>query len=526
MAQDIVSGLFGMSPFQVEQKQQQQINQNAAQFAQMPAVQRGVMGLYQGGAGLANAGAGLLGMENMEVQEARKREQALSGLDISSPESIMQRAQQIADPRLKMQLFMLAEKMRDDLSKRKMTEAHADYYKQGGRSAATGANSDVRLAEKLTIADRAARDQAISLGLSGPQVEEYVDAVKQKIISDWRALVPASSVPTTPVTQPITPQNQSAVVAPAQPAQAVTNAPTAVDTRMDYPTPTGGPNPAEQRKNLTSRLAIILDEKAKAKTPEEVATLEKEEAATRKELMKIGSPSAILPSKASALEAQERAKLKGREDIAIKGAGAEAERTGAKTGEMNVEAYQTVSSAQKSIAQIQDLKKQLESSQAITGMGAEMFKNIERVKALLGDKIAQGKVSDTEILDSMMGGDVFSMIGTLGIGARGMDTPAEREFMRQVLTGTIALNKETLIRMAEIREKIARRAIDTWNIKVESGELDNFFKARNLPKTTITIPSSSLTTKLTGQDNAALEWANANPNDPRAAKIKQKLGVK
>jgi hypothetical protein len=118
------------------------------------------------------------------------------------------------------------------------------------------------------------------------------------------------------------------------------------------------------------------------------------------------------------------------------------------------------------------------------------------------------------------------MIGTLGIGARGMDTPAEREFMRQVLTGTIALNKETLIRMAEIREKIARRAIDTWNIKVESGELDNFFKARNLPKTTITIPPSSLTTKLTGQDDAALSWANANPNDPRAAKIKQKLGVK
>lgn len=32
--------------------------------------------------------------------------------------------------------------------------------------------------------------------------------------------------------------------------------------------------------------------------------------------------------------------------------------------------------------------------------------------------------------------------------------------------------------------------------------------------------------ELSGQDKAAMDWANANPNDPRAAKIKERLGVK
>ena len=32
-------------------------------------------------------------------------------------------------------------------------------------------------------------------------------------------------------------------------------------------------------------------------------------------------------------------------------------------------------------------------------------------------------------------------------------------------------------------------------------------------------------TQLSGKDAQALEWANANPNDPRAAKIKARIGA-
>ena len=58
---------------------------------------------------------------------------------------------------------------------------------------------------------------------------------------------------------------------------------------------------------------------------------------------------------------------------------------------------------------------------------------------------------------------VFPMIKALGIGARGMDTPAEREFLRQVMTGTISMNKATLIKMTKLRRDISERVVKKYN---------------------------------------------------------------
>jgi hypothetical protein len=88
----------------------------------------------------------------------------------------------------------------------------------------------------------------------------------------------------------------------------------------------------------------------------------------------------------------------------------------------------------------------------------------------------------------MMGSEVFPMIKALGIGARGMDTPAERDFMRKVLTGEISLNKGTLVEMARMRKRVAERAIDRWNKRVDKGELDKFFEASGVVKERIGRP--------------------------------------
>jgi len=76
-----------------------------------------------------------------------------------------------------------------------------------------------------------------------------------------------------------------------------------------------------------------------------------------------------------------------------------------------------------------------------------------------------------------MGSEVFSMIKPLGIGARGLDTPAEREFLRKVMTGEVSLNKDTLLRMAETRKAITERSVARWNSRVKSGELNSYFNA-------------------------------------------------
>lgn len=165
--------------------------------------------------------------------------------------------------------------------------------------------------------------------------------------------------------------------------------------------------------------------------------------------------------------------------------------TGKNTGELNVKQHEAAISASDNLYKIDALLNHVKSSDAITGLGADVLKNIERAKVLLGNKAAQGKVSDTELLDVMMGSEVFPMIGSLGIGARGMDTPAEREFMRKVLTGEISLNKDTIVRMGEIRKNISKRAIEKWNDRIDKGELDDYFTAAGRTKERISLPTEA-----------------------------------
>lgn len=158
-------------------------------------------------------------------------------------------------------------------------------------------------------------------------------------------------------------------------------------------------------------------------------------------------------------------------------------KAGTETGDVDVQQHETAIASLENINKIDQLLSHLKESDAITGMGSDFFKNIERAKVMVSNSEKAGKkVSDTELLDTMMGSEVFPLIKSLGIGARGMDTPAEREFMRSVLTGQTNLNKETLIRMAEIRRDVANRAIKRWNDRVGTGELDTYFNVTGRPK--------------------------------------------
>ena len=167
-------------------------------------------------------------------------------------------------------------------------------------------------------------------------------------------------------------------------------------------------------------------------------------------------------------------------------------KAGTETGDVDVQQHETAISALENINKIDQLVSHLKESDAITGMGSDFFKNIERAKVMVSNSEKAGKkVSDTELLDTMMGSEVFPLIKSLGIGARGMDTPAEREFMRSVLTGQTNLNKQTLIRMAEIRKDVANRAIKRWNDRVGTGELDRYFETTGRPKGAIGTSNSA-----------------------------------
>jgi hypothetical protein len=161
---------------------------------------------------------------------------------------------------------------------------------------------------------------------------------------------------------------------------------------------------------------------------------------------------------------------------------AQAAASGTAVGKDNLIQYNVAKTSYEQQRKNNDLINHLNKSDATTGLAAEFINNINRVKALFGDMVATGKVIATETLDVRMGSEVFLLIKSLGIGARGMDTPAEREFMRKVLTGQIQLNKGTLLRMAQMRFEEAGFKISNWNKRVDSGELDNFFKFTGVKK--------------------------------------------
>ena len=168
------------------------------------------------------------------------------------------------------------------------------------------------------------------------------------------------------------------------------------------------------------------------------------------------------------------------------------ERLGTIRAEQDVELVNTANKSKGNISKIDMTLNQLQNTDAITGFGADIQKNVNRFAAkVLKDKKAGKQVADTEILDAFLGSDVFPQIGALGIGAKGLDTPAEREFLRQVMTGTISMDKNALIKMTQIRRDIEKRSIDRYNSALQSGELDDYFTSTKRQKKLIDIPDNS-----------------------------------
>lgn len=88
-------------------------------------------------------------------------------------------------------------------------------------------------------------------------------------------------------------------------------------------------------------------------------------------------------------------------------------------------------------------------------------------------------VESTQILDALLGSEVFPMIKSLGIGARGLDTPAERKFLQKVMTGEITMNRATITKLTMIRRRQIAKIAEQYNAALERGDLDQYTKGSN-----------------------------------------------
>jgi hypothetical protein len=126
MAENIVGGLFGVSPEQLMRQRQATDTANAFRFAQLDPMQRAQMAIYQGGAGVGRAVGGLLGGDP-ELERVSQIKQLSTQFDLTTPQGARDfaRALQPFAPQEAMQAVREADRIEGAVSTRNLQEAQA-----------------------------------------------------------------------------------------------------------------------------------------------------------------------------------------------------------------------------------------------------------------------------------------------------------------------------------------------------------------------------------------------------------------
>jgi len=162
---------------------------------------------------------------------------------------------------------------------------------------------------------------------------------------------------------------------------------------------------------------------------------------------------------------------------------------GAGTANRRLKDYSLARNATNNIKDIDMLISRLHSTdEGVVGFLVDLRVFRDQALAKFGSQEALARVTDTQMVNTLTGREVFPLIKALGIGARGLDTPAERKFLREVLTGDKGLTKATLLEMAAMRRKVQVRNIERWNKDFKDGSLNDFLRTNKIPSRPFTMP--------------------------------------
>jgi len=128
MAENIISGLFGVSPDELNAQRQAKLQNEAFQYAQLDPFQRANMGIYQGAGQLAGQGARMLGMVDPQEESYKQGLNIASQVDMTTPEGILKAAdmaKQQGNTKMQIQLQMLARQKQVEQSKLNLEAAQA-----------------------------------------------------------------------------------------------------------------------------------------------------------------------------------------------------------------------------------------------------------------------------------------------------------------------------------------------------------------------------------------------------------------
>lgn len=166
MAENMVAGLFGLTPEMYGEQQRISALNEGITLAKLNPSARGTAMIYGGAKGLGNAIGGLMGVEDPQMKIISARQQILAGLDQTNPTSMLEGAKMLAQMGDQQGAFALA-----------------DYARK--------AQSDMALTQQRRAAETASLAQAAKTQLSVKQEEDLrgelsklgPDATQDQVIS-------------------------------------------------------------------------------------------------------------------------------------------------------------------------------------------------------------------------------------------------------------------------------------------------------------------------------------------------------
>jgi hypothetical protein len=132
----------------------------------------------------------------------------------------------------------------------------------------------------------------------------------------------------------------------------------------------------------------------------------------------------------------------------------------------DVDNYTIAQTAPKILEQSNQIKSLINKG-AVTGTGSDFILSAAKVFNVVGANNAK-TIKNTELLVSSLGQNVLNNIKTSGLGAGQGFTDKDKIFLERVVGGQIALNKTTLLQLADLQERAARASVTKWNDRVKT----------------------------------------------------------
>ena len=454
MADNIVAGLFGLSPEMYGEQQRRSALQEGITLAQLDPASRGAAMTYAGARGLGNAIGGAFGVEDPQLKLISARNTIAQQIDQTNPESILQGAQMLAQMGDQQGAMALAQYARQAQSEMALVQQRRA-AEQSSLATAAKTQLSVRQEEELRaelskLGPDATQDQVISvLTKYGPP---------EKVLA---ALTAAQS--RTEATQARTAGLEAANLAKTESAK------TAADAALERAKVAANAQIEAARERGATALQIAQMQTDARRDIAQLAASMKEAASTE-----------LLTPK----EKQKREAAFPQATSAIKG-------------------FET-----KADSFINDIKKLRDDPglAEITGIAAGRLPGItangRRAQALYDKIVAKGGF---QALQDMR--DMSKTGGALGNVSNQENTQLKASF------AAIDRRQDAKDVKAALDQVIGDIEGSKTRLK-EAYDMTYSYKAEQPKKS------------LSGEDQQALDWANKNPNDPRSAQIKNRLGVK